>query len=172
MIHHIAKSRLVLALLVVAAAAGCANPMRVRSGFDRGATLAGRSSYEFRAADTYPAGYSREAVTPAVSALAQQHIERELANRGYQKRNDADLVVRLSTGRREVVKHRSTRRTRFVEADSVETQGALVVDVFDRQTEQRLYHGVAHDVVAAGVVDDRQIEEAVRRIFEAVPPAS
>jgi hypothetical protein len=101
---------------------------------------------------------------------SREHVNEELARRGYQRSKHADMTVRLANGRREVQDHLSPEMVdEFAEYD--ETEGSLVVDVFDNGSHRRLYHGVARDFVSPDRVDDDQVKEAVHRMLAGLPSA-
>jgi len=154
--HRSMKTLRLMALLAFATVAGCGSTMNVRGGVEHGATLVGHATYEFGPAEDAPTGFGRQSVTPDVLALARKHVDEELNVRGYRLVNE-ELQVAGGAGDSE---------------EFTETQGVLVVDVFDRSSQRRLYHGVAHDVVDADKVDDDQIKEAVHRILANFPAAS
>jgi len=147
--------------------------MTVRGGVDVGATLVGHSSYEYGPPESAPAGFARQSVSAGVVPLAQKHIDEEMAVRGYQQHPNADMIVRLSSGRR-IVDERVPAPSTIDNGDPeyIETDGALVVDIFDAQSHRRLYHAMARDAVTADKIDDDQIKEAVHRLLAAVPAAS
>lgn len=170
--HRSMKTLRLMALLAFATVAGCGSTMNVRGGVEHGATLVGHATYEFGPAEDAPTGFGRQSVTPDVLALARKHVDEELNVRGYKKHDGGDMVVRLSNGRRLVNEELQVAGGAGDSEEFTETQGVLVVDVFDRSSQRRLYHGVAHDVVDADKVDDDQIKEAVHRILANFPAAS
>ncbi len=146
--------------------------MVAKSKVEDRSTLQGHRTFRFGPREGAPNGFDTADVTPGILALARKHVAEELRSRGYTPSDTGDLTVRISNGRRTAEKPVSIANAAAeVTTDSqVETtEGSLIVDIFDTQSMERLFHGVASDRVEADHIDDKQVHEAVRRIMANLP---
>jgi hypothetical protein len=110
-----------------------------------------------------PEGYARGSPSPELLDRVRRDVDAELQQKGYRYAENGELVVRISTGTR-TVDRRIARGVR-----TLETQGALVIDILDRNSGAEIFHGLARDAIRNDKVDDEQIARAVSKVLEDVP---
>jgi hypothetical protein len=136
------------------------------------ASVGAYSTYTRTVAEDAPDGYARTAPPPDVVDEVRQDIDALLQQKGYKPAPDGALIVRVSTGTRIVMKE-PTGTTAAAGAPATEqTEGALVIDIFERATGRQVFHGFARARIAGGRVDRDQIANAVSQILEPVPPSA
>ncbi len=158
---------LVLALAGCGAASG--SPVVKTTGAEV-SSISRYTTYTFALAEHAPEGYARRMPPrPEVLEQVQRDVDAELQRRGYQPSPNGELVVRISTGSR-IVEDQPTGGAAAVGAPAMEeTEGALVIDIFERDSGRQLFHGFAHDVIRGEKVQNAQIAKAVSKILEKVP---
>jgi len=130
------------------------------------------ASYCHTAAEQAPAGYAKSEFAADAVKRVETMIDAELSRRGYVKKgscDDASMTVRTSTGRRAVV-DAPTKGAQIRGASGIpETEGGLVIDLFDRASKAQVFHGYAHGEIDKGKVEDATLQAAVAKILERVP---
>jgi len=159
--------------------AGCAS-MQIGSYVGRGVDFAQYRSYAWAASDRLSTGDPRLDNNPFFQARLQGDVEKQLANRGFEKREAGtpDLVV-----------HYHASVTQQINVDGVDSDfgycergecqpfvyeaGTIVLDLVDARTNKLVWRGWAKESVE-GAIDDqdlmeRNVDEAVTRILEKLP---
>lgn len=129
-------------------------------------------TYSFATAENAPEGYTRRTPRPEVLETVQRDIDTELLRKGYSRAPNGELVVRISTGSRTIEDQPTGRQAAVGVPEKEETEGALVIDIFERDSGKQVFHGFAHDVVHDGKVEDAQIAKAVSKILAKVPSST
>jgi hypothetical protein len=120
------------------------------------ATIPGLERYRtfsFESAGTPPNGYRTSARGGEVIDIAQALVADALAKKGFTHTGeDGDLAIVVSVGRRVVDKEKPLSRTAVVvSGDRVEivqvSEGAILIDAYDRTTRARVWRGGATDEV-------------------------
>ena len=147
------------------------------------ASFAGYRTYAHGAPEATPSGFARTALTPAVWAMVQVDLDRELAGKGYAPAPAGaapDLLVRSGSGSRTVERDESAKihgGTEWVGAGVVAdyTQATLVIDVFDARSRQLVWHGSSRRALDAPAPTTRRegsVGEAVQAILRTLPRAA
>jgi hypothetical protein len=158
-------------VLALAACGGSSGPGPVVKTSGAEVLSLGRyKTYAYATAQNAPQGYAWQGA-PRADVLERivRDIDADLAGKGYVRADDGELLVRVSTGRRQVTDE-PTGATAVVGAPShEETEGALVIDILERASGKQVFHGYAHDVIRGDRVEDAQIQKSVSKILEPVP---
>lgn len=161
------------------ALAGCAS-MGVSSYLERGADFTRYRTYNWAAAETFDTGDPRLDNNQFFHDRIQADIERELANRGFEKTTSGrpDLVIRYhATVRQRAGVNNVNAEKAYCEADNcrpyVYEAGTLLLDFVDARTDKLVWRGWAEDAVD-GVIDNQQlleqrIDKAVTLILQRLP---
>lgn len=158
--------------LLAVACAGCAganDTMKVKTTETTAASVARYRTYSKENAKLAPEGFEASPLSGEALGKIQGLIDDELTKRGYVPSSDGELVVRVSTGRRTVYKQPAGRAAVVGAPAEPGSQGQLVIDVFERATNQKVFHGFATDDVEPGRLDDAKLAEAVSRILADIP---
>ena len=163
------------------ALSGCAT-MNVSSHIERGADFTQFRTWDWGPADALPTGDPRLDNNPFFQDHLLGAVEKQMAAKRYVRsasRTTPDLVIHYhaNISQRFDVVGVDTRNgycydncePRVIEFD----QGTLVLDVVDAHTNKVVWRGWAQDSME-GVIDnqdrmERQIDEAMRRMFERFP---
>ena len=146
--------------------------MRVRSLQPSASAFAPLKTYVHEVATDAPDGYARTKLTPVVLDAVQRDVDAEMAARGYTlARDSGDMIVRVSSGARLVAQEPSAAALRLGADDSPEerTEGALVIDILDKNATTHLFHGVARAAVDPSEPNPAQLAKAVQQILAPVP---
>jgi Domain of unknown function (DUF4136) len=165
-----------LLVAAVAAVAACGassgSTMTVKTTGAEISSVAIYRTYTHATAETAPEGYARGPLRPVMLEKARGLVDAELQGKGYVLTENGELVVRLSTGRRTVEDQPVGRAAMAGAPATLETEGALVIDILERGTERKLFHGFASDVARGGDLKDEQLARAVSKILASVPASS
>jgi hypothetical protein len=171
-------------VLLCVSAAACA-PMQVSSHVDRERDFSQYRTYDWGPADTLPAGDPRLERNAFFQDHIQGAIERNMAARGFERAApgtvpDVRLHFHAVIDRRLDVNQLDSRAGYRVGGDSQAgladyEEGTLVVDVIDVQSNRLVWRGWARNSLE-GVLENkdrlaRQIEDAVRLMFQRLPAA-
>lgn len=126
-------------------------------------------TYMHATAEYTPEGWGAPEGRPEVIEEIWQNIDSEMTKRGYQLAPDADLVVRMSGGRRTYDKEPMGAAAAAGATATEGIEGALVVDIFERSTHKQLFHGYAHTPLPNEKVEPGQIKKSVTKMFKDVP---
>lgn len=165
----------VMALLLASAcgaSSGSSGSMTVKTTGAEISSLTRYRTYMHAIAENAPEGYARGALRPMVLEKAQRDVDAQLQTKGYQLAENGELVVRISSGSRTVADEPTGSAGLAGAPGKLESEGALVVDIFERGSGKQLFHGFARDVVHGGEVKDEQITRAVSKILEPVPAST
>ena len=162
---------LVTVLLLSAACglAGSAGTMTVKTSGAEVSSLARYKTYMHATAENSPEGYGRGPLRPVVLEKVRLDVDAQLQMKGYTLAEYGELVVRISTGRRTIEDQPSGGAALAGAPATLETEGALVIDIIERASGQQVFHGFARDVVRGNEVKDEQLVQAVSRIVEPIP---
>lgn len=160
---------------VTAALVGCAgasDTMKVETTETTAASVARHRTYTKENAQLAPEGFEASPLSIEARGKIQGMIDDQLIKRGYVPSDDGELVVRVSTGRRTVYKQPAGRAAVVGAPAEPESQGQLVIDIFERASNEKVFHGFATDEVETGKLDDAKLAEAVSRILADIPLAA
>jgi hypothetical protein len=131
-------------------------------------------------------GDAPRAVDQALHDSVRDAIERELAAKGYQPSETPDFAVSFTLDARANVDvyygpysfypgydpHPSVVYADGYDRSDVRayTDGTLAIDVFDAQTGDPIWNGVAADQLGSGGATQEQLEKAVAALLEQFPP--
>jgi hypothetical protein len=174
--------RFAAATLVPLVLIGCAT-MNVSSHIERGADFTHYRTWDWGPADAWPTGDPRLDKNPFFQDYLLGAVEKQMAAKRYvraEEGTEPDLLIHYhaNISQRFDVAGLDTRNgycyddcdPRVIEFE----QGTLVLDVIDTHTHKVVWRGWAQDSVE-GVIDnqarmERQIDTAIRRVFERFPP--
>lgn len=178
--------RLRLAALAFSAlaAAGCATTMNVSSHVARSIDFAQYRTYDWGPADALPTGDPRLDENPFFRDHVQGAVEQQLAARGFKGSTSGtpDLLIHYHASIDWRIKANLIDRdygycaTDDCPGGVIEYEaGTLVLDIVDTRTNRVIWRGWAEDSVESILNNQdrmaRQIDEAVRRMIEMLPPA-
>lgn len=161
---------MLVAAIAGAIACGGANPVPVHTWSVDASSLARHRTYAHEAGKP-PSDHTVSARSTVVIEKARPHVDAEMQRRGFVlvPPEEADLVVRIASGTR-TEEESPTGAAAVVGAPTSEDRmSVLFVDIVERATGKFLLHGRATKEVYNGKVDDREVEKAVKEIFEEVP---
>jgi hypothetical protein len=154
--------------------AGCAS-MSVSSYVARGVDLRAYRTYNWALTGAQTTGDPRLDNNRFFEERVQTAIERELANRGFEKTASPHFLVRYHASMTQKVYVSDAGFSGECEEcrPEVYDEGTLLVDLFDADTNRLLWRGWAKGSID-GVVDDQRwmeerIDEAVARIMRELP---
>lgn len=179
-------------LALVAIALSSCSGLEIRSEYDPKASFAGLHSYDWMPAARPPTADPR-LNDPQLDAFVRATIERQLGQRGYERRTDgaADFHVgyQLVLEKKLAVstlndwygyragwgwRYGAMGQAAYPESYSYEyDEGSLIIDIARPGAQQPLWRGSAAAEVKRGRTPERRnarIEEAVRRILLRFPP--
>ena len=172
---HPSRFRLAGVLTLALALAGCAST-EVRSYLARGIDLREHRTYNWGRDDPRATGDPRLDNNRFFQERVQSAVEEQLAQRGFEKTEAPDLIVRYHAGVTQVIDDRRTEHSGECSECEPEVydQGTLVIDLVDAHTDTLLWRGWAKGSID-GVIDNQQwmeqrIDEAVARIMRELPP--
>ena len=168
------------AILVVATlATGCGYSIKTATDYDR--------TVNFGVYNTFFMMKGNSSGNPLLDKRASDDVRQALTSKGWAE-------VPEGEGRAAVVVHAATKtrhsyetfydgwggwRWRWGGMDSATTVvenykvGTVVVDIFDADTKQAIWHGVASDALADSAKDRaEETEQAVTKMFERFPPGA
>jgi hypothetical protein len=102
----------------------------------------------------------------------RRNIDALLQSKGYILDPSGELVVRISTGNRVVEDQPSGAAAVAGAPAKVEAEGALIIDIVERGTEKKLFHGFASDALPGAEVQDEKIAAAVTQILGPIPQSA
>jgi hypothetical protein len=152
---------------------GCA-ATNVNSYVARGVDLRGHRTYNWAPAVARSTGDPRLDNNRFFQERVQAAIEKQLANRGFQKTASPELLVRYHTRvAQEVDVNGPADGTCEDCGPEVYDEGTLLIDLVDTQTDRLVWRGWAKGSID-GVIDDQRwmeqrIDEAVARIMRELP---
>jgi len=156
---------------VVLALAACSGP-ELSVAHTTGAEVSSLSTYAtytHQDAQYAPEGFAPGPLRAEVLDRVRRDVDAELGRRGYRVAADGQLVVRISTGARTIEKQPTGALAAAGASEIEQTEGGLVIDIFDRASGRSVFHGFAHGVVQGEEVEDEQLASAVSKILEPVP---
>ena len=171
--------RLVAAALLALAITGCAT-MNVASHIERGVTFSELRTWEWGAPDGLPTGDARLDNNAFFNDHLQGAVEKALARHGYARVDRGatpDLLIHYhaNINQRFQVIAPDPNCIDNCQPQTIDyAQGTLVIDVLNARTNKLLWRGWAQDSME-GIIDnqarmERQIDEAVRKMFARFPP--
>lgn len=168
-----------LALASAALLAACAT-MKVNSFTERGANLRQYRSYAWGPADKFSTGDPRLDNNRFFDERVRARVEKELAQRGFEKSNtaDPDVLVHYHTNVSQDIDVRDLDSPSSYCAQNdcrpfIYDKGTLFVDLVDRRTAKLVWRGWAEGSFD-GVIDNQswmesRIDEAVTKILTRLP---
>jgi hypothetical protein len=165
-------------LVLAIALTGCAN-LRTGHEFDYGADFQSYETYAWVTDELtlIGAGSGNPRVRNETNEkLIRAAIDRELAERGFQKVEmaDAELVVTFAVGLREEIRIEGADTTYGLLAFKGSTpkyyEGSLTIDLFARATRRHVWHGWGRESLDVGADAKVVIDEAVGEIMKPFPP--
>jgi hypothetical protein len=166
--------RLAGLLTLVTAIAGCA-ATDVSSHVARGVDLSEHRTYDWAPVPARSTGDPRLDNNRFFQERIRAAIEKQLANRGFEKTTSPDLLLRYHASVRQEIYTSGTERNGYCEdcRSEVYDEGTLLIDLVDAQTDRLVWRGWAKGSVD-GVIDDQgwmeqRIDEAVARIMRELP---
>jgi hypothetical protein len=162
---------------------GACSDLDIYSARSPTASFAAYRTYAHGAPENTPAGFARTALTPAVWAMVQVDVDRELAGKGYTPAlagAEPDLLVRSGSGSRAMKRDETAKvheNADWVGSRIVAsyTQATLVIDLFDAHTRRLVWHGSSRralDAPAPTAGRDAPVAEAVQGILGDLPRAA
>lgn len=161
-----------LAMAVLVAACSSTGPQKVKTtGKAQSAELTHYRTYAQETAQEAPVGYELTSLAPEAEQEIRESVDEELAKRGYVQAppGQADLVVRSASGWRKIEKAPTGQALIVGAPETEETQAELVIDIFDRATGDKVFHGFAREEVEPGKVKGKKISHTVSKVLEKVP---
>lgn len=169
---NVSRSGLVVAAALAALTFSCGGGIRVRNLQPDATAFAPLKTYVHEVATVAPDGYERTKLTPVVLDEVQRDVDTEMSARGYTlAKGTGDMIVRVSSGARQVEREPSAAALRLGADDAPEdrTEGALVIDIMDKSATSHLFHGVARAVVDPKKPSKTQLAAAVKKILAPLP---
>lgn len=186
------RPRNLLASLPVLLLVACSGAkFQVASVTNANMDLTGFRTIAYAGARDAPLGFERTEIRPESIETIRTTIRAELGERlGYeitQDPNTADLVLMGGVGRREVQQEKGATFTyqgagpisgetvNYNDFEETISEGAMVLDVFERATGQQVWHGVIRVEVnpnAKGPVDQKKLAKSLVDLFKTFPPAA
>jgi uncharacterized protein DUF4136 len=171
---HASPIRLAGSLILALVLTGCAST-EVRSYVASGVDLRQHHTYNWAPVDARPTGDPRLDNNRFFQERVQAAVDEQLANRGFEKADSPDLIVRYRANVIQDIDGRKGEHTGECEECEPEVydQGTLFIDLVDAQTDRLVWRGWAKGTVD-GVIDDQtwmeqRIDEAVARIMRELP---
>lgn len=169
-------SRIRLAGLFTLALAltGCASS-EVKSYLARGVNLREHRTYNWALDDARSTGDPRLDNNRFFQERVQAAVEAQLADRGFEKTDSPDLIVRYHASvTQDIANREADDRSNCEECrPEVYDQGTLSIDLVDARTDRLVWRGWAKGSID-GVIDDQEwmeqrIDQAVVRIMRELP---
>ncbi len=167
-------TRSILALVTLTLAAGCTT-IKTQSSSDPDANIAAYETYKIE---------SRSNLPPHLSRPIEQALRENLSATGLSVSGNPDLLVNFYTIVHDELQVTETAVPTLVtfrrgyavwntyETDVRQiTEGTLLVDIVDRNTQRLVWEGSAHGVVSRGDVsrNQKRIVQAVEKMFAKFP---
>jgi hypothetical protein len=153
---------------------GCAST-GVNSYVARGVDLREHRAFNWARDDARSTGDPRLDNNRFFQERVQAAVEEQLANRGFEKTDSPDLIVRYHASMRQAIDNRRADRNDDCDEcwPEVYDQGTLFIDFVDARTNRLVWRGWAKGSID-GVIDDQtwmeqRIDEAVIRIMRKLP---
>jgi hypothetical protein len=165
---------LLVAATLLAAACGSNNPnnVEVKAADGKLEAIARHKTYSRADAKEAPSTYVKGELTPEVLDAVGAVVDEALTQKGYVAADEkAELFVRISAGTRDV-KSAMGSAGRAGAGQQTDTQRGIVVDIFDRASNEQLFHGYALYEADPEVVDQSKIRAAVTSTLSTVPRSS
>jgi hypothetical protein len=161
-------------LTVALVLTGCAST-EVRSYIAREVDLREHTTYNWARDDTRSTGDPRLDNNRFFQERVHAAIEEQLANKGFEKTDAPDLIVRYYARVTQQADNDDAAGTRECEecGPEVYDRGTLFIDLLDARTDRLVWRGWARGNID-GVIDDQdwmeqRIDEAVARIMRELP---
>lgn len=169
------RIRLAAGLFTLALAlTGCASS-EVNSYVARGVNLREHRTYNWALDDARSTGDPRLDNNRFLQERVQAAVDAQLADRGFEKTDSPDLIVRYHANVMQDIVNREAKDNGDCEEcwPEVYDQGTLSIDLVDARTERLVWRGWAKGSID-GVIDDQEwmeqrIDEAVVRIMRDLP---
>ena len=159
--------RVILALGVVLALAGCASKPAVTSDTVPGANIASYRTFAFLN-PPLPA-LPPTGLDPVANERIRQGVSNALVAKGYSPGMPGDLTIIVTIGARERA-NISSWGPYWARLDVRQyTEGKLAVDVFDSKTLQPLWHGQATQTIDPNTIDPEVVNNAVGSVMAGFP---
>ena len=172
---HASTVRLAGLLALALVPTGCAST-EVRSYLARGVDLRQHRTYNWARDEARPTGDPRLDNNRFFEERVQAAVDEQLANRGFEKTDSPDLIVRYHAGVTQDFHNPGAGHPGECDECQPEVydQGTLLIDLADAHTDRLVWRGWATGSID-GVIDDQQwmerrIDEAVARIMRELPP--
>ena len=168
-------ARLLPVLLLSAAACGGGSALRVKTDDAKVAMVARHRTYSQEIAQTAPGTYAKGELTPEVVQEMGRAVDQEMGQRGYSLVTDGsgELVVRIAAGSRTSLDQPTGSAAARGGASATEaTERGIVIDIFERATNEQLFHGYGRYDANPASMDEKKVREAVARIAATIPPAA
>ena len=178
--YSLARLLRLTAIAIAAFALTACASTGVSSYLERGADFTRYRTYNWAAAEAFDTGDPRLDNNPFFHERIQADVEKELANRGFEKTTSGrpDLVIRYhATVRQQAGVHNVDPDKAYCDSNNCEAYvyeaGTLLLDFVDARTDKLVWRGWAEDAVD-GVIDnqrllEQRIDKAVALILRRLP---
>lgn len=167
-----------LAFLWPLTVAACTTTVDVHTKVSPTADFSRYGSFSFGPSEGPPDPYATSSRSADVEQRVQTIVSRVLQGKGYVPADKPGIVVRIAAG-----VHRAAERlpmyvprpppardSWFTENEEEEIlEGALVIDVYDAESQELVWHGAAHAEIDPDHVDEQLIERTVAQILKTFP---
>jgi hypothetical protein len=135
------------------------------------ATFAPFRTFGFRLSEQPPAPYELSARSFEVERRVHDVVAAELVRKGYTEAGaDADLLVRISSGTATGEKPEPITTSGGTENDpQLIAVGEVVVDAFNRETGQQVWHGTAQAQIDPQRINGPALQATVQRMLTPFP---
>jgi hypothetical protein len=106
---------------------------------------------------------------PVMQQQIMADIDAQMAAKGYQKADPADLSLVLTLGAQEKTDIQSWGRFGLQTSVYQYTQGQLSLDVFDSKTHQALWHGQASQTIDPDKPKPAKVQKAIGKLMAQFP---
>lgn len=167
-----------LAILSTLVFAACTTTVDVHTKVSPTADFSRYGSFSFGPTEAPPDSYATSSRSPDVEERVQTIVSRVLQSKGYVPADKPGIVVRIAAGVHTaaerwpmfVPRPPPARDSWFTENEEQEIlEGALVIDVYDAENQELLWHGAAHAEIDPDHVDEQLIERSVAQILTTFP---
>jgi hypothetical protein len=168
-------ARILVGLFLPLLMVGSALAQKVTTDFDRSADFSGYTTYAWVPSQN-------PAKSPLWHARIIENVDQQLAAKGLRKMDaaaEADLYVTYNGGLRETTSLQGFGTGgrwsggSFSVNKVTETEGTLIVDLFDPRTRQLVWRGIATETVSEKTEKNiAKLEKVVKKLFKDFPPKS
>jgi hypothetical protein len=146
-------------------------PSHVQTTSAETATFAPFRTFGFRDAEQPPPPYQLSARSFEVERRVHDVVAAELARKGYAETGaDADLLIRVSSGTNVIDKGLPITTSGGTENDpKLVTVGEVVVDAFNRETGQQVWHATAQAEINPERINEPALQATVQRMMTPFP---